>query len=290
MNQPIVSSKHPRITIDLAGIGLPEVPRLGIHKIVEAAPPIEPHTHDGMEICYLVSGEQFFHVNGQDYRLTGNDVFWTFPDEFHESGHRFHGKGLIYWMQVRLPRRAKSFLCIHSADSIPLIDALRDLPQRHYVGTKAMKQVFEDAYYAATGPDSDFKRMRTALRIVEWLNLVVDCAGNNPASGPSPDIRDVLTVIDSGEADGFSIGELANLARLSSSHFKAKFRKEIGMPPSEYLNRNRIARAEAMLQSGTYTVTEVAHRLGFSSSQYFATVFKRYTHHCPSSVATKPLR
>lgn len=39
-----------------------------------------------------------------------------------------------------------------------------------------------------------------------------------------------------------------------------------------------------MLADGRRSITDVAFSLGFSSSQYFATVFKRFTHRSPHEV------
>jgi len=76
------------------------------------------------------------------------------------------------------------------------------------------------------------------------------------------------------------VQRLAQVARLSESRFKARFKAEIGVPPAEYWLRQKIERASDLLK--TRRVTEVAHELGFSSSQYFATAFKRYTLASPS--------
>ena len=70
------------------------------------------------------------------------------------------------------------------------------------------------------------------------------------------------------------------IARLSESRFKTRFKREMGVPPEEFWLRQKIERATVLLK--TRNVTEVAHELGFSSSQYFATVFKRYTRVSPS--------
>ncbi len=68
---------------------------------------------------------------------------------------------------------------------------------------------------------------------------------------------------------------LAQVARLSESRCKTRFKREIGVPPAEFWLRKKIERAIVLLKN--HNVTEVAYELGFSSSQYFATVFKRYT-------------
>ena len=49
----------------------------------------------------------------------------------------------------------------------------------------------------------------------------------------------------------------------------------MGLPPREYVNAERMRAAEVLLQEGL-TVMEAAMELGFSSSNYFAVVFRRH--------------
>ena len=77
---------------------------------------------------------------------------------------------------------------------------------------------------------------------------------------------------------------LARLVRLSPSRFKVRFLEEVGLPPREYVLRHKLGLAEQRLRRGE-SVTSVAHELGFSSSQYFATVFRRFAGHAPSTLA-----
>jgi AraC-like DNA-binding protein len=48
--------------------------------------------------------------------------------------------------------------------------------------------------------------------------------------------------------------------------------------------RARVVRAEQLLRETERPITHIAHDLGFSSSQYFATVMKRYTRLSPSAL------
>jgi AraC-like DNA-binding protein len=79
-----------------------------------------------------------------------------------------------------------------------------------------------------------------------------------------------------------SVGQVAETVKLSESHFKILFREEVGLPPAEYMLRQKVDAAKKALSQPGCNITELAYRLGFSSSQYFATVFKRYTSQTPS--------
>ncbi len=73
-----------------------------------------------------------------------------------------------------------------------------------------------------------------------------------------------------------SLDGLARLANLSTSQFKQKFRRVMGVSPRNYINQEKISRAKSLLLKG-HTVIDVAMQLSFNDSSYFSTVFKKYT-------------
>ena len=71
---------------------------------------------------------------------------------------------------------------------------------------------------------------------------------------------------------------------LSDSHFKSWFKKEAGMPPLDYILRMRIEEGKKLMASHPgETIASIAYQLNFSSSQYFATVFKKYAGISPAA-------
>lgn len=73
-----------------------------------------------------------------------------------------------------------------------------------------------------------------------------------------------------------SLEELASIANLSCCQYKQKFKKQLGISPRHYINQQKIENAKILLMEGM-SVTDVAMMLGFSTSGYFSTVFKKYT-------------
>jgi AraC family L-rhamnose operon regulatory protein RhaS len=75
----------------------------------------------------------------------------------------------------------------------------------------------------------------------------------------------------------WTLPDMAAYSKLGTTRF-TKYCVEISnCTPMEYLNRVRIGKAALMLQSQTaLPATEIAYHCGFSSTQYFTTVFKRH--------------
>ena len=55
------------------------------------------------------------------------------------------------------------------------------------------------------------------------------------------------------------------------------FKAQTGLTPNDYLQRLRVEAAQVQLRQTDFSVTQIALGNGFSSGQYFSTVFARYT-------------
>jgi AraC-like DNA-binding protein len=261
---------------------------LGRYHYTGAHPGLPFHQHDHMlEISYLAKGEQTYRVGREDFQLRGGDVFLTFPNEPHGTGRIPEQRGDLYWLLVDMtPATRQPFLGCEPAEGRRLQNRLLTLRPRHFKGSPTLKPILDDLF--TTFENTDFAFRKTALRtsLVRFLLAILECARCSPKSrGLSPEILTVQSYIEarlSGTA-ALHLADLAVQAGMSLSRFKARFRQETGLPPAEYVLRSKVARAVGMLANGR-TVTEVAYALGFSSSQHFATVFRRFTGQPPSKL------
>lgn len=88
----------------------------------------------------------------------------------------------------------------------------------------------------------------------------------------------ILNYIEQNIYTELSISKLAELSDLSETRFKLNFKKHIGIPPHEYILRKKVETAKKLLlHQPNMSMTDIAYKLCFSSSQYFSTVFKRFT-------------
>lgn len=274
-----------RVVLDLRPAGIPEVPMLGRYHFTHAHQGLVEHAHPGaMEICYLAKGTQIYRVRRRDFVLRGGDVFVTFPGEEHSTGEAPQEKGVLYWIHFILPRKAARFLNCPPTDARRLLAQLLAMPHRHFAGAPILQTLLEETM-AATGRKRDpLRRIVLGVKLVEFLLKVLECSRRNPKAGLSSGIASLLRHIDAQIEEPLAVADLAERMALSVSRFKARFKQEIGIPPAEYVLRRKISEAKTQLVRPGATVTDVAFRLSFSSSQYFATVFKRYTGKSPGAL------
>jgi len=80
-----------------------------------------------------------------------------------------------------------------------------------------------------------------------------------------------------------TVVELSRRLGWSPSHVQHRFRAEVGVAPAEWRLRRRIFAACRRLESTDEPITGIALGLGFASSQYFATAFKRVMGSSPTA-------
>ncbi|HBC86923.1 MAG TPA: hypothetical protein DCZ94_08225 [Lentisphaeria bacterium] len=71
-----------------------------------------------------------------------------------------------------------------------------------------------------------------------------------------------------------SVGDLAKASGFSHYHFVRQFKKNVGIPPSEYIREVRLSRARHLLQMSTASIKEIADICGFASVAHFSRTFR----------------
>ncbi|HSC97912.1 MAG TPA: AraC family transcriptional regulator [Casimicrobiaceae bacterium] len=74
-----------------------------------------------------------------------------------------------------------------------------------------------------------------------------------------------------------TIDRLAVLVNMSPFHFARCFKQTTGLTPHQFVTRERIERAKAMLAQGRQPIGDIALAVGFSSQSHFADVYRRVT-------------
>jgi len=75
---------------------------------------------------------------------------------------------------------------------------------------------------------------------------------------------------------GLSVEELAETAAMSRSAFFDRFRRQVGVPPMEYVTGWRMALAKDLLVRQEAPLVEIATRIGYASASAFSVAFTRH--------------
>ena len=241
--------------------------------------PTPVHAHSNIiEIHCMIKGTRYTNIekNGQitHYTTTGNQAFLTFPFELHSNGEKPLAPCEFYAMQIDIsdPRH---MLGLNEEYSLELVSMLSNLDRRLQLSSKPLallKQAMSEfskgtarAYMAGS------QYLTSFLFMLENMKPVSERREQNI----DPAIQKAVVFLDAHLDEKLSLSDLANASGYSLSHFKVKFKSSIGMTPAEYITWQKIEKAKVLLMNPEYSVTRIAYQLGFSSSNYFSSVFKK---------------
>ncbi|MGH7754654.1 MAG: helix-turn-helix domain-containing protein [Vulcanimicrobiaceae bacterium] len=97
-------------------------------------------------------------------------------------------------------------------------------------------------------------------------------------------LQRVLDYIHDNIAQDLSLAELAAVAELSPSHFKALFRRSAGVPVHQYVIRARVDHASDLLLRNRLPVSEVALLAGFANQSHLSRCMRRVVGTTPGTL------
>jgi transcriptional regulator GlxA family with amidase domain len=90
-----------------------------------------------------------------------------------------------------------------------------------------------------------------------------------------PRIQRVIVFLEENPYREWSLAGLAQFVGLSPSRLRHKFKSEVGVTPTVYLQTLRFEKAKQLLTTEFLSVKEVKAAVGISSDSYFSHQFKR---------------
>jgi len=284
----LLSVEHSRYGIRETTKGMkPIIPELRFagHVRYHTARPsfFNKHQHpDILEIFYIVRGKVSWWVEGISHEVAGNELFLVWPRELHGARDNIVEPSEYYWVQAHLPSLGKG---LWQGRSHPLKAILQQRPERRFRGTTALLPLYQSLLgeHAQEGPGREFV-------VRETLHLLLAHVLRYSQASLSPRVHHIqlnraIQWARENVAEATTEG-MIRISGLDSTTFHKSFRTRAGSSPKQYLIRLRLQNAKELLAQNR-AVTEIAHRLGFSSSQYFATVFRKYEGLSPSDFTNK---
>ena len=126
--------------------------------------------------------------------------------------------------------------------------------------------------------------VNATIRLI-WLQVVQKWSSSHVET-VSETIENMIAFIRANLFRPINRQDIARYLRYTPEHVNYLFKKELGMTPSRFINRERVLAAFNLLHEGdtNMTVDEVARRCGFSSPYYFCRVFKDIFGHSPGRI------
>lgn len=238
--------------------------------------PIGSHAHQVWEFYFQIDGESHWRTSSAAYALLPGSFFAVAPHVSHRLVNRLHGKHHFYWAifdlnallrrQPDLQKLWRGRKVVSCSNAENMNDAFRQLmrgvtrshPLRSLVLRSALESLMIEAsaFLVSNAPE---------------VSLIPSHAG----------VEKARSLLEKEPQRPWKLRELARTVGLSESYLVDTFTRETGISPRQYLLRIRIERAKKLLRQSDISITELALESGFSSSQHFASTFKKIVGNSP---------
>ena len=253
------------------------------------------HCHEELELNLIVNGEVTYVLDGRSYTSGRGSLLWMFPSQEHQLINRT--PDAEYYVAVFKPnlieRACKSRAYRELKEESPRKDGLlRSIlkPTQMTRLESLMEAAMEGSIDAdilnregGFGIESDFRyshpdpdALNAGLRYLLLLSWRYQSEMNSGAESHAlhPSVRRALAFL-SEQDENESLESLAKRCGVSAAYLSRIFRRQVGIPLSQYRNSLRLGRFwESYSQESSQTLTEAMFAAGFGSYAQFYRVFK----------------
>ena len=238
------------------------------------------------ELVYLVRGRSMVRIAGREYDCGQGSVLIIPPETEHET---------------RIPAgRGAHRVCIHFnwtphplPPDTPLYDYGVRVANPDQVRRPPPAIAAALPLYCPAGP---VERIRPELMMLcaryrndgglcdlflaPVLRFLLEEAAGRGTAEPSPGkgaraVALVRDFIETHYAEPLDYADFCRVAGVSKKHLCTIFRRWMGRPPMQYLNRIRMEHARRLLAGSDRRVAEAARQVGIADANYFARLFRR---------------
>ena len=248
------------------------------------------HWHEHMQFFVFISGQAVVTIGSERLLARGGDIIIINPRELH-SADCVEGP-----LRCEIIRVDFSFLSCRTSDGCqtrfiePLENGgivFRHLVQNDLAVSSCVDSIVGEFDRREPGFELSVKGSLYSLMAMLFRSYCVRQLGSyerNLQERRMKRFSDILDYVDQNLFSSMRIADLASRSGVTQAHFCRIFADATGMTPVEYINRQRVARAERMLRDTGRTVTEIAYACGFGDANYFSRIFRRYRGVSPKRV------
>lgn len=249
------------------------------------------------EIIIGLRDTAYIQQEDERYEVGAGDVLMLLPNKTH-WGYAYSGPQVsFYWLHFQIADDSNALLEQKEGEAelarycnnpflqnrVPFV--LLPACYKPFEMDKAailfrqLLHVVQSRYYTRHGADY----MLTSL-LIELTQQAVSAYAQSVPEGVTSRQRmmGVLEWIRIHAADKISADDAARELNYNADYLARMFKKEMGMPMQEYIQKTKIDRAKEELCRTDRTIKEIANSFGFEDEKYFMKVFRKHQQMTPT--------
>lgn len=226
-----------------------------------------PHTHEYVELFYIIGGTGMFQIEDQEYPVHVNDIIIINPNVSHAEVS-INGQTLEYivlgieGIQLADEKHFNRNSCIlgqHETTELSscLWNILREMEQK--------QAGFEEVCQACME--------MLVIRLMRKISLTMSAVSQFTSGNRQCAL--VKHYIDHHFKEALTLEQLAEKVHMNKYYLVHTFKDEYGISPINYMISRRIVESKYLLAETDLSLAQIAQLLGFSSPSYFSQAFRK---------------
>ena len=236
------------------------------------------HYHHCIELGVCLSGSGETHIENRIYHFRQGDIQYIPPNTPHLST-AYEGEECRWiWIFIDYPKMVDTFDCKKeftnlldiSCHSFSGVFSPHEHPELFNRITKLLESNQEDSF-------SNLDNFFMIGQIIIETTRIGNIDKSKSKLPISSQIKPALVYIRENYASPqmMSAEQIASSCNLSVSHFRALFKKDIGMTLPQYISQTRLSAANHLLETTKKPIVQIANETGFNEVSYFNKIFRR---------------
>lgn len=247
----------------------------------------ELHTHDFIEIVYIMEGSSAERVNDEEYEVKRGDLIFI----NYQSIHTFTTDKHFSYVNICFkPETVDSLITPENAFALLQLTAFDELRKDNEGGMVSFSGTERDEIETLLkNMLSEYRSKEPFRRTVleSYMNILLVKILRKTNAEPqsieqSGTWQKIADYIDRNLGEELTLSALAQKCFYNPAYFSRIFKEHFNMSLTEYVNYRRVELAKTLLSKGELSVEEIAFRVGYSSKTSFYRAFTRMTGATPA--------
>jgi AraC-like DNA-binding protein len=267
------------------------VPLVYSHQSYDAVKDSGLHLHEDHYALYIVqSGRGVHEISGHPYGITRGDVYLGGPGSVHAYRDCENLEVEVFVFVIQL-FQDDEIAALRALSGFRGLFASRDDGNWSTHRLHLPPQRWEEIERKVNGVREEIMRSREEcapdaailartrffdflVTLARWWNEQRTPQTPGAVSYRNVELAEVLRFCEAHFREPISVPQLAARMFLSPSRFSEIWKREMGVPPGEYLRRLRLNRAQELLKTTKHSASDIAHDCGFSDATQFSRAFR----------------
>ena len=248
------------------------------------------HTHDFFEFVYVIKGQIYNKIDGNEYLLTPGSLLFINYEQTHEIRAKEDYNGEIGYVNVLVTSEFLkpttenmnnifdlfSFVALHGLkiknDNVMPVINFHDKEQFH----------FENIIYAMLDEYNDMKPNFEKILFHQFYVFILSIIRNLEYKDKdlimvevNSKMNKIMEYIEQNYNKDISLNDVAQKFFYNSSYFSRMFKTIIGITFKEYLQDVRVRHAINMIYETDYSFERISEEIGYADKKQFYNVFKK---------------